>query len=238
MKKYGLIAVLLLSACSKDREEESSLAAYLSTREVVQDNVIACAASAEFGATVSVFLYPRPGALNIRYFEALSGTVEKDDFEGYVEVKADLLDVFNGYLKKFDVRIPEEKWVIVSFEENDKVHISNPIRIKHLSKPTAYLPNNLHIQDNTIHPLITWEDGPYTDTRIYFQVISDADNNLISGTYTFDTFFKFYDLGNVVLNITQGVPEELQQGATYGCTLMGVSEDNWVNLIAEKRFVP
>ena len=52
--------------------------------------------------------------------------------------------------------------------------------------------------------------------------------NLISGTYTYEPNFTFYDLSNVVLNITDtsSVPL-LKENSTYTFTLMGVSEDNW-----------
>ena len=71
---------------------------------------------------------------------------------------------------------------------------------------------------------------------IYFQVISDTDNNLISGTYTIEKNFTFYDLDNVVFNITDpNANPTLEPNKTYNFTLMGVSEDNWVNLFMEKE---
>ena len=85
-------------------------------------------------------------------------------------------------------------------------------------------------------PNFSWEDGSYSDTKIYFQVVSDDENNLISGTYTFESMFQFYDLENVVLNITKGTPDMLERSADYNFTLMGVSEDNWVNLFSQKSF--
>ena len=72
---------------------------------------------------------------------------------------------------------------------------------------------------------------------IYFQVISDANNTLISGTYTIDKWFQYYNLANIVLNITIGTPPNLIPSDEYNFTLMGVSEDNWVNLVVEKSFI-
>ena len=60
-----------------------------------------------------------------------------------MEVSAPLSNIFNGYLKKFEIGATEEKWVIVAFDEGGKIHLSNPIRLKHLSKPTEYLPQNI-----------------------------------------------------------------------------------------------
>jgi len=78
-------------------------------------------------------------------------------------------------------------------------------------------------------PFFSWQDGLYDDTKIYFQVVSDAQRNLLSGTYTFDKMFTYYELDNVVLNITKNTPPVLSDGNPYEFTLMGVSEDNWVN---------
>jgi len=69
--------------------------------------------------------------------------------------------------------------------------------------------------------------------------ICDAKRvNLISGTYTYDRAFTVYDLSNVVLNITDTtfVPT-LEPNQNYNFTMMGVSEDNWVNLFIRKTFV-
>lgn len=238
MKKQLFYSFLFLISCSNDELELTTLATYLNTSDVVLDNVIACAASNETDDLVSVFLYPRPDASNIKYFEATSDTIDKNNFESYEPIDAPVSDVFNGFMKKFDVAIAEEKWVIVTFEEDNKIHVSNPIRIKNLSKPTEYTAANVNIQENSTTPLITWEDGLYDDNRIYFQVISDADNNLLSGTYTFDLFFRYYELDNVVLNITPSTPRNLQPNGMYGFTLLAVSEDNWVNLFAETKFAP
>lgn len=238
MKKQLFYSFLFLMSCSNDELELTTLATYLNTSDVVLDNVIACAASNETDDLVSVFLYPRPDASNIKYFEATSDTIDKNNFESYEPIDAPVSDVFNGFMKKFDVAIAEEKWVIVTFEEDNKIHVSNPIRIKNLSKPTEYTAANVNIQENSTTPLITWEDALYDDNRIYFQVISDADNNLLSGTYTFDLFFRYYELDNVVLNITPSTPPNLQPNGMYGFTLLAVSEDNWVNLFAETKFAP
>lgn len=238
MKRLVVLFIGLLLSCSDDVPEDNSLASYIGNNEIVLDNVIACAASNQNDVLVSIFLYPRSGVTNIQYFEAANDNIDKNDFDAY-EVKASsLLDVFNGYLKKFEVEIDKEKWVIVSFEEDGRIHLSNPIRIKNESKPTEYISKNINIESNTINPLINWENGLYDDTRIYFQVITDVSDNLISGTYTFENFFKFYELNNVVLNITPGTPESLESSKTYGFTLLAVSEDNWVNLFSFKNFVP
>ena len=235
---YLLAFTCLLLGCSTDANQEdvNILENSLASKEVVLDNVIACAALNQNDDNISVFFYPRPGVTNIQYFETQNTDVDKNDFENYSVVIKPLVNVFNGYLRKFEVSAFEEKWAIIAFDENGKTHLSNPIRLKQFAKPTEYLPQNISVIEPTSTPVFTWNDGRYDDTEIYFQVISDVRNNLISGTYTFEKTFQFYNLDNVVLNITKGTPDDLQKGNDYAVTLMAVSEDNWVNMIAVKQF--
>jgi len=233
----SLIIVFLLFSCSIDAlNEDITLVDSLESRRVEIDNVIACAASNRADDFISVFFYPRPGSSNFQYFETEDSSVDKNDFENYTSVIYPIVDVFNGYLKKFEIDVETEKWVIVSFDEGGKTHLSNPIRLKQVGKPTEYLSENVTIETTSNMPSFSWVDGRYSDTKIYFHVISDGQNNLISGTYTFDRFFQYFNLDNVVLNITNGTPESLNESNSYNFTLMGVSEDNWVNLISEKKF--
>ncbi len=239
MIRYGylILAVLLVIGCSTDQVgTESTLEAFVEGIEIELDNVIACAASNENDNSVSVFLYPREGATNIQYFETENSAVNKNDFANYTPVTLPLQDVFNGFLKKFELASAVEKWVIITFDENGKTHLSNPIRLKQRIKPTEYLPQNITVDTTTTMPYFSWEDGAYDDTKIYFQVVSDAQNNLLSGTYTFERLFRYYELDNVVLNVTKGTPPELRNETTYGFSLLAVSEDNWVNQFSEIKF--
>lgn len=227
---YSLIIIYFFVSCSTDNlSEEDTLNTILGFKEIVLDNVISCAASNKDDNLVSVYLYPRVGATNIQYFETTNDLVDKNNFDNYILYNYPLTDVFNGYLKKFEVESLKEKWVIVSFDENGKTHLSNPIHLKQQSKPTEYLPQNIMVDASSDMPFFSWQDGLYDDTKIYFQVVSDAQLNLLSGTYTFDKMFTYYELDNVVLNITKNTPPVLSDGNPYEFTLMGVSEDNWVN---------
>ncbi|NNE77284.1 MAG: hypothetical protein HKN31_09455, partial [Pricia sp.] len=114
--RFSVLFIILISgSCSTDQfQGNGSLEAALVGRDWVHDNVIACAASNENDDLVSVYLYPRDGATDIRYYETADQNVDKNDFKSYYPMEAPLLDVFNGYLKKFEVSATEEKWVIVS----------------------------------------------------------------------------------------------------------------------------
>ena len=234
---FFLLIILLYSCNSDDTSLETlvSLEEALVGKELVIDNVIACAASNENPDVVSIFLYPRSGASNINFYQTESLDVDKDDFSQYTRSEGSLVDVFNGYLLKYEVVPEQEKWIIVSFEEEGKIHISNPIRLKQTSKPTEYLPENVTVQPSNM-PTFTWQDGSFDDSKIYFHVVSNENNDLLSGTYTFDKTFQYYKLDNVVLNITEEEPPILEPDENYNFTLLAVSEDNWVNLFSVVPF--
>lgn len=231
-----IVAFLILSCSTDAINVEKTLNDSLSSKRIVRDNVIACAASNENDDLISLFFYPRTGVTNIQYYETENSKVDKNDFNNYLPVVFPITDVFNGFLKKFEISSDNEKWAIVSFDEGGQTHLSNPIRLKHRTKRTEYLPQNVVIEARSNMPNFSWQDGTYTDTKIYFQVVSDAANNLLSGTYTFEKEFQYYTLDNVVLNITKGTPPTLKNDASYHFSLLAVSEDNWVNLFSEVPF--
>lgn len=231
-----LISLICISCSTGAIESGDTLEVSLVNKEVVVDDVIACAANNENNTLINVFFYPRPGTINFRYFETTDATVDKNNFENYTAVDFPVVDVFNGFLKKFEITSSQEKWVIVAFDEDGVTSISNPIRLKQNTKPTEFISENITVDVSTNMPIFSWEDGLYNDTKIYFQVLSEPSNDFISGTYTFEKIFQYYNLDNVVLNVTQGNPQALNSGSAYNFTLMGVSEDNWVNLLSELPF--
>ena len=114
----SLIFALIMVGCSTDAlVEQNTLDSSLASKEVVLDNVIACAATSQGNDKINVFFYPRTGASNFQYFETESSDDDKNDFSNYVPVLHPLEDVFNGFLKKFEVTAEEEKWVIVPFDQ-------------------------------------------------------------------------------------------------------------------------
>lgn len=237
------VFVFCVLSCDTNVEENmqsnDSLASLVAVHTIEMDNVIACASGLKNEKnTIIAYVYPRAGATDIRYYETLSIHEDKNDYQKYRLVDIEPIDFFNGYLKKFTHTITEEKWVIITFFEDEKLHLSNPIRLKHQTKPTEFT-DEVTI-DVTVErmPIFTWQDGILAENKIYFEVISDTSDALLSGTYTFEKRFQYYKLDNVVLNITQEIPPQLNLMDSYNFTLMGVSEDNWVNLFIEKSFEP
>lgn len=239
IKKLVIIVILVLWGCSPDVEVTfDNLAADIeaSGLTVQRDNVIACAASSPDDSNeILIFFYPRPGAQNFKLYGSIDTNLDKNDFNNYQFIADQSNDVFGGSLQNFILGIDEEVWVIVSFEENGEIHTSTPIRLKQNNKPTLWTDQIIIDQSATLMPIFSWEEQE--DTAIYFQVVSDAADDFISGTYTNDTFFQYYKLNNVVLNVTQGSPPDLVADDIYNITVMAVSIDNWVNTVFQDAFI-
>lgn len=237
----GFLAVFVtLSACSENDENSSiNLSSILAIYNDSQlDEVIACAASDKSSSAIShIYYYPIPEAFNVQYFETANTNVDPNNFSNYHLKSLSTEDVFGGYLKRFVRSGSNEVFSIVTFETEGKFHKSNPIRLKQTSQPTEYHMNVMIDESESLMPIFTWSDGMVTENAIYFQVISDENNEFISGTYTFDLWFQYYRLSNVVLNINRNIPESLISQNEYHFSMLAVSLDNWVNLIIEKPFV-
>ncbi len=245
--KYILFALLVVlsSSCDDGPElNEENLQDYLELNNgLILDNVVACAGGSEDGLLGSpinptdVFFYPVKGAFDFKYYQA-DEIADSVDFSKYFQLDLDTEALFNGYLRKFNhTSFQGERMGVVTFKTEDRLHVSSPIRLKTNTKPTEVNSNLVEYSENGLMPSFTWNDGLIDENNIYFHVISDEDNNLISGTYTIEKNFSFYDLSNVVFNITDttSIPS-LEANSDYKFTLMGVSEDNWINLFAEIEF--
>lgn len=240
--KYYIIFSLIISSCTSSDDPgnivitNDSLDSLVAANQIVIDNIIACASASENENEIIAYFYPRTGASDIRYYETENATVDKNNYANYTKVDLQSEDLFNGYLKKFRRNTSEEKWVIISFLEDGILQLSNPIRLKHRSQNTIFS-SELAIDENLASmPIFSWEASELPEDAIYFQVVSNAQSKLLSGTYTEETSFQYYKTDNVILNITTSQPPSLIPGEHYHFTLMGVSEDNWVNTLIEKPF--
>ncbi len=248
MKNVIVVCVLLsLLSCNNDVDTEldnNNLSDYITINSDLEiTDLIACAGGREEGLfnnvdePTSVFFYPVNNASDFRYFESdiLSDSI---DYSNYTAKELTSEPVFNGYLWRFNnIPFEGERMGIVTYRTSGKLHVCNPIRLKTNVKPTEINAELGEVIESGVNPMFSWEDGIVAENDIYFQVISDSEGNLVSGTYTLEKNFTFYDLSNVVLNITDTlVTPVLNPGENYTFTMMGVSEDNWVNLFIEKAF--
>lgn len=241
--KYFIIILsfLVLISCSDDdlnfNQNSSILSEVMAQQPVELGDVIACASGSDNNNEVIVYLYPRPGVTDLRYFETESISVDNSDFSLYKEVDLPIEDFFNGHLETFTRQTVEERWVIATFLDNGVLSASNPIRLKHQTQNTIFTDEIQVDQTESTMPIFEWDNLADDNNVIYFQVVADAQNNLLSGTYTFEEQFQYYILDNVVLNVTETPPPTLIPQDNYSFTVMGVSLDNWVNVLAMRDFV-
>lgn len=248
---WRFISLICFSAvvamgCEKTDPVPLKLSDYIQANEgaSITPELIACAGGMPAGwmgdtdHPSSVFYYPITGAFNVRYWESKGLLSDSLDYSQYTEKQLSGEPVFNGKLWRFlNTPFDGERFGIVTYETNGKLHYCEPIRLKVHPKPTQVAPELITITTNGLTPYFEWQDGLIQENIIYFQVVSDMEGNIISGTYTYDKHWEFYNLSNVVLNVHDVSPTpQLQPGTTYRFTLMGVSDDNWVNLMGEKTF--
>lgn len=241
------IGIFLIGCGSDDTPNDNSLQAYINNNSslVTVNQLIACASGGQpdiFTSTtnpISVFFLPEGNATNFRYFETENIEVDNSDFSKYHKVDLNHVSIFGGFLRYFErVPLQNERWSIVTFEDGNELHYSNPIRLKFSEKPTE-LNNSLLTfdQSQNLSPIFTWQDGIIDENVIYFHAITDGNGDLLSGTYTTDRTWQFYDLSNVVLNIRDVTPvPALFPNQQYQYTMLAVSIDNWVNLIIQHEF--
>ncbi len=234
----GVLAVLLSCSSNSDLPNENTLARYTLNETTETGAVIACAGSDMETNDVLVFYYPENGAIDVRLYETVDVEVDNSNFLNYTRIESEFIPFFNGTLGKFVRSLAVEKWIIVTYELNGEIKISNPIRTKQIEKPSVWNDEVTIDQDTSTMPIFNWINNAFGDNAIYFQIISDEENNLLSGTYTSENEFQYYNTSNVILNITPETPPNLTVGTSYNFTLMDVSVDNWVNLfILNKNFI-
>ena len=236
--KYIVLCFLVMLSCLEDNDDVlQNLSTYTQGRVLESGAVIACAASDEDTGEILTYYYPESTASDIRFYETIHAEVDENDFTNYTRVSINAEPFFNGYLGKFTQSASNEKWIIITFELDGEIKMSNPIRSKQFSKPTIWNDEVAINQSPSGMPKFIWENNPYEDNAIYFQVVSDENDNLLSGTYTYENHFQYYNTNNVVLNITTQTPPDLVLSENYNFTLMDVSQDNWVNWIIQKPFI-
>ncbi|MBC2844371.1 hypothetical protein [Winogradskyella flava] len=242
MKRLFIAIGFFLGSCSQSdnefRQTDNSLTSYIENKTFETGAVIACAGNdIENLDLVEVYFFPESNSENYRLFQTNSSNVNPNDLSNYNLVNLDSEPFFNGYLRKFVGSFSSEKWMIVSFEKDGDIKLSNPIRIKHIEQPTLFSTEIIINQENSQMPIFSWDINSVENNAIFFQVLSTTNDDLISGTYTFENQFQYYNTSNVVLNITNGIPPDLISGQTYKFTVMDVSEDNWVNQLLIIQFV-
>ena len=241
-----VILGVLMTGCTSDSDQSSTLLDRLVDDNAVEsiNELVACAAGGnadlQSNLPTRVFFYPELDARDMRLYLTEDPDDDPEDLSLFVESDLTHLPVFNGFLRKFELPVSiEDKWARVAFRTEDRLWYSKPIKLQLDSNSTLYDPELCEVNlVNPLEPSFTWEVGEAAESVIFFHVISDENGDARSGTYTTDHLFQYYNLDNVVFNVTRaGQATPLIAGETYNFTLMGVGGTNWVNLIVEKSFV-
>lgn len=253
LKILGLVLLTMcMGACDGDGGETplpaGSLAALVQDLglPVQRDSLIACAASGQngflaesSGLPVSVIYLPVKNSGETWYFESQGLVTDKEDLSQYQQQELITKPLLNSFLRKFvHPGTTEERVGIVATVSDGKLFISNPINLKSAEQPSAFNPNEIVVdRTDPVMPIFDWSASGVGEDAIYFHVVSDRENNLVSGTYSFDPHFQFYNLSNVVLNINDTDPAPvLSAGSEYTFSIMAVSLDNWVNAFWSQGF--
>jgi hypothetical protein len=239
-KIVSLFICISILSCTQDTDIKVSrnLQEYINENQnVVEKKVVAFAANAEANTSlISIFYYPEEGASDIRYYELTDSSLDENSFVNYRRQSLDSEEVFGGKLERFSRSGSLESWCLVTYIKEGVLRISEPIKLNNTSKTTVYSDEVTIKYKTTLEPNFTWEDGVRSESIIYFQVFTDEEEAFISGTFTEDTFFQYYDETKDNINAT--TPKNFVEDEIYNFTVLGISEDNWVNLIIEEQFIP
>lgn len=220
-----------------------NLAAYLTASQlaVQEDSLIACAFSGDYGflpgglpGEMRVLAYAYFPDVMFFYFRAEAGAgTAFTDFRFLPAPEAQ--PVANNFFEVLP-RSAEGGNFIVAHRRGSRLFISNVIELKP-DQPTVDGSGDLVVDLSApANPDFSWGPDP-GDNAIFFELLTDASGNVVSGTYTTEPSFRYYDLSNVVLNVSPGVPPAaLPTDNAYRMTVMGVGGNNWVNFMLDVEF--
>ncbi|GAB5417939.1 MAG: hypothetical protein Crog4KO_23130 [Crocinitomicaceae bacterium] len=237
-----LLGLFILTSCNK-KPEQSELEEFIAENQGrTEDFLIACAAgdiNGFMGSTerpISVFFYNVDDASSaMLYVKSEEGG--KDEFCYYSRAEEIPESMFNGRMGRFSVSTEYNgKWVIVVYNTGDTYNVSDPIFIRADTHPTVDISSKIITQGSGSQPQFNWLSDFVKGNVIYFSLISNANNDFVSGVYTKEKYWNFYDLSNVVLNVTPTMNPTLDTQESYTYTNMGVGEDNWVRTFGSVAF--
>lgn len=215
-----------------------NLQEFLDSKSVnTTEEITSFGASAEGNVNLSyIYFYPETNARDFRYYETESLNVDENDFTNYRRKMLTSEAVFGAKFRRFSWTDNIESWYIITYEIDEEIYKTVPIKLKNISQSTVY--ENTIVTDfgQTLKPIFTWED--YTTANdIYLHLITDSSTSFISGVYTQQKTFTYNDFSNTTSNLNSDTSPDLILEDQYSCTIMGLSSDNWVNLIIKDSFI-
>ncbi|MFK8046375.1 MAG: hypothetical protein AB8B72_12840 [Crocinitomicaceae bacterium] len=248
MKMYWFALSLLFVLSCQKKEKNMNLEEYIEDNSDLEQVSLTAFVLSDInqlspsgnGGPFSEFYFEKPSdAFDLRYF-ATKDVKKTDALKYYKPVnKLPMGDspAFNGGLRRTGVGDASiEKKVVLTYKTAGKIHISEPVLVKQSTAPTEYNDDLLIVKESGITPYFEWQDGgSEVLNQRYFLVISDSIENLISGIYTTNKNFEFYDSSSVIESLAISTAE-LQPNSKYIATVFGISDFHWVNFVARKAF--
>lgn len=231
------LLLLFLQGCKGELEEPTFLLSqvrqFYADFDVEETLAFACADESIDNLTY-IYFYPPEGATNIQYFETRNLQSVKTNLNAYNKRILEMEDVFQGKLKRL-LRIGEEDaFAIITFLVDDKFYQSEPISIKRQRLGTIY-DNLVNLDFSTaLQPKFSW--NPAVDNQFYHQVVSDVNDNFLTGTFTELPTFRYGSFNNVIDVISLNIPD-LVLNEDYKFTLFAIDVEFWVNVISTRDFV-
>jgi hypothetical protein len=184
-----------------------------------------------------IYFYPIEGAFNYRYYETENTSVDQTDLSNYKRRNLTDTPQFGGKFRRFSNASSDEAWCVVTYITDGKLHISEPIKTKNNTRQTEWTTEVDIAYSETLKPKFTWSDGTFAENETYFQVFTQSDDTFLSGTFTTEKTFQYYNESNIKGKIHKDEPPNLVLDADYKFFLFGLSADNWMNLVIQKTFI-
>ncbi|MFD1553214.1 hypothetical protein DNU06_15235 [Putridiphycobacter roseus] len=246
MTKYFLLFAIALVSCKKTAHK-LNLAAYLSENAALeQGDILVFAAKAidpelypqgTGNIKPTVYFHAENNADDFKYFE-LKDKEEPYDYKSYKPINKYPIVIeplFNGEVSSFSIPTENnEKFIVITYKSSDKLYVSSPIKLEtnKIEKATEDL---LTITTSNNTATFTWEDKTAQSNTTYLQLINDSTGTLISGTYTQDKTFTTADFSNVTDRFME-TNLALNPNSKYYISVIGISENNWANMLVSKVF--
>lgn len=234
---YLFFTIFLFQSCSNELEEPTSLLTQVIKfyEDLEQAQMVAFATSAEgISDTSYVYFYPVEGATNFQYFQTSTAQNVSTNLANYNVRDLEIEDVFGGKLKRFVRTSRTDVYCIVTYQANGIFYRSLPVEIKDQRVGTNFTSFVTIDQSQPLMPNFIWSDQG--QNSLYFQVISDANQNFLSGTFTTTNQFQYGSSDNVIANINSEDPPALIENDDYNFTLFSMEENFWVDLVIQATF--
>ncbi|TXD48035.1 hypothetical protein [Polaribacter sp. IC073] len=188
-------------------------------------------------AQTYIYFYPIEGAFQYRYYETENTNVDQTDYANYKRRSLTNEVQFGGKFRRFTNNSSGEVWCLVTYIANGKLHISKPIKTKNISKTTEWTTVVAITYPETLKPVFTWAEGIHAENETYLQVLTQNNNTFLSGTYTTEKTFQYYNEENIIDKIHTETPPAIVLDDRYKFYVFGLSSDNWINLVIQNTFI-